>query len=129
MRISYYPIAVGCIRIMTMYSSRTELPLTPVMQHKDILRKILRILLKSDEWPPQSYDCNPMDYSIWDSCQRRCTRITIDHTEAQLKAKITETRNEITLNEIRRSISSWKKRLRGVCDHDQNGGHIGHLFK
>jgi hypothetical protein len=31
---------------------------------------------------------------------------------------------EITLEEIRKSISSWKKRLRADCEQD--GGHIDH---
>ena len=26
--------------------------------------------IKKDEWPPQSADCNPMDYAIWDALKK-----------------------------------------------------------
>ena len=68
--------------------------------------------IKKYEWPPQSPDCNPLDYSIWDSLSEKVYQgRDRPFTETQLKAKITEAWNEITLNKIRRSISSWKKRF------------------
>ena len=27
--------------------------------------------IKTDEWPPQSPHCNPMDYAIWDSLKKK----------------------------------------------------------
>ena len=27
--------------------------------------------IRKDEWPPQSPDCNPMDYALWDSFLKR----------------------------------------------------------
>ena len=27
--------------------------------------------IRKDEWPPQSPDCNPMDYSVWDSLSQK----------------------------------------------------------
>ena len=84
--------------------------------------------IRKDEWPPQSPDCNPMDYSIWDSLTNK-----VYHgrgkkfTEEELKERIRRAWDDITIDEIRMCILSWKKRLRAVCQQD--GGHIDHLFK
>jgi len=84
--------------------------------------------IKKNEWPPQSPDCNPMDYSIWDSLSQKVySGRNTKFTETELKEKIIEAWDDILLNEVRHSISSWKKRLRVVCQ--QGGGHIDHLLK
>ena len=28
-------------------------------------------VIKKNEWPPESPDCNPMDYAIWDSLKEK----------------------------------------------------------
>jgi len=84
--------------------------------------------IKKDEWPPQSPDCNSMDYSIWNSLTNK-----VYHgqgkkfTEEELEERIRRAWDDITIDEIRMCILSWKKRLRAVCQQD--GGHIDHLFK
>lgn len=84
--------------------------------------------IKKDDWPPQSPDCNPMDYAIWNSLSEKVYEGRRDpFTEDELKERIREKWDEISLPEIRQSISQWKKRLAAVCA--QNGGHIDHLFK
>lgn len=84
--------------------------------------------IKKDEWPPQSPDCNPMDYSIWNSLSEKVYRGQMDvFTEGELKAKIRESWEEITLEEIQNSIQAWKKRLRVITR--EGGGPIDHLFK
>jgi len=84
--------------------------------------------IKKDEWPPQSPDCNPMDFTVWDSLSEKVyADRTKVFTENELKDRIREKWNEIPQAEIRKCISSWKKRLRAVCNQD--GGHIDHLFK
>ena len=45
----------------------------------------------------------------------------------ELKDKIQQSCEEIELEDIRKSISQWKKRLRLACD--ENGGPIEHLYK
>ena len=83
--------------------------------------------IKKDEWPPQSPDLNPMDYTIWDSLSEKVYKgRTQKFTENEQKEKIREKWEEITLEEVRKSIGSFKKRLRAVCE--QNGGHIDHLL-
>ena len=84
--------------------------------------------IKKDEWPPQSPDCNPMDYAIWDALSEKVySGRTEKFTEDELKAKILEKWEEISLESVRKTISSFKKRLRLV--DDQDGGHIDHLLK
>ena len=65
--------------------------------------------IRKDEWPPQSPDCNPMDYAVWDK-----------FTENKLKKQIRKCWKDITLGEIQKTISVWKKRLRTVVT--ENGG-------
>ena len=83
--------------------------------------------IRKDEWPPQSPDCNPMDYAVWDSLSQKVYAGKQDKfTENELKK--TQIRNfwkDITLGEIQKTISVWKKRLRTVVA--ENGGHIDHL--
>ena len=37
----------------------------------DYLTENTNQFIKNDEWPPQSADCNPMDYAIWDMLSER----------------------------------------------------------
>jgi hypothetical protein len=54
---------------------------------------------------------------MWDSLSEKVYR---NLTKEELKQRITE------CWELRKSIGSWKKRLRAVCGED--GGPIDHLF-
>ena len=68
-----------------------------------------------------------MDYTISDSLSEKVYKgRTQKFTENELKEKIQEKWEEITLEEVRKSIGSFKKRLRAV--YEQNGGHIDHLL-
>ena len=75
-------------------------------------------------WPPQSPDLNPMDYSIWDSLSEKVYK---GRTENELKDKIREKWEEISVGDCRKAIGLFKKRLSAVCSQDS--GHIEHLFK
>ena len=93
---------------------------------QDYLRRKTPDFIKKDQWPPQSPDLNPMDYSIWDSLSEKVYKgRNKKFTEEELKQRITECWEEITLDEIRKSIGAWKKRLRTVFQ--QEGGPIDHL--
>ena len=53
-----------------------------------------------DEWPPQSHDLNPMDYTIWGSLSEKVYKgRTHKFTDNELKEKIREKWEEITLEE------------------------------
>ena len=67
--------------------------------------------IKRDESPPQSADCNPMDYAIWDMLIERVYAGQIHKfTEPELKQKILKVWQEISLTEIRASIYLFGKR-------------------
>ena len=45
--------------------------------------------IKKDEWPPQSPDCNPMDYAMWDSLKEKVyQRVQDKLTEQTLMKRI-----------------------------------------
>ena len=46
--------------------------------------------------------------------------------EEALKDTIRQKCTEISQNKVRKAVSSWKKRLRTICD--QSEGHIDHVF-
>ena len=63
------------------------------------------------------------DYAIWDMLSERVyAGRRHKFTEPELKQKILEAWQEISLSEIRASISCWKKGLKLVIEHD--GGHV-----
>ena len=80
--------------------------------------------IRKDEWPPQSPDCNPMDYAVWDSLSQKVYAGKQDKfTENELNKKDLKVLER--LGEIQKTISVWKKRLRTVVA--ESGGHIDHL--
>ena len=82
--------------------------------------------IAKDDWPPQSPDLNPTGYAIWDSLSEKVYRDRQKpFTEDELKDKIQECWEEISINEIRWSVSCWKKRLRDVVA--QREGSTDHL--
>lgn len=92
------------------------------------LQESVPAFIKKDEWPPQSPDCNPMDYCIWDILSRKVYNNRMEKfTEEELKRRIVECWEKITLREIQKAIASWKKRLWKV--YTGQGGHIEHLLK
>ena len=57
--------------------------------------------IKKDEWPPQSPDCNPMDYCVWDSLSEKVysERMTA-FKEETLKDAIRQKWREIPQDEV-----------------------------
>ena len=84
--------------------------------------------IKKDKWLPQSPDCNPMDYAIWDSLKEKVYRGMPDKlTKQALMNRVIVSWEEISIEEIRKNISAWKKRLCLVVEED--GGHFEHTLK
>ena len=82
---------------------------------------------KWSEWPPQPPGLNPMDYSVWDLLTKKAyAGRTEKCTEPESKDKTKEKWNEISVAEIRKSLSTWKKRL--WLDDSKGGSNIDHLF-
>ena len=53
--------------------------------------------IKKDEWPPQSPDCNPMDYNIWDSLKEKVYRVQDKLTKPESMNKIIISSKEISI--------------------------------
>ena len=81
-----------------------------------------------DEWPPNSPDCNPLDFHVWNSLRekvyagRREPFENLQELEAAAKAAW----REISVEEIRRAVDQFLPRLHVVVDQD--GGPIQHLM-
>ena len=69
-----------------------------------------------------------MDYAIWDSLKEKVYRGVQDKfTEQALMNRIITSWEEISIEEICKSISALKKRLHLVTEED--GDHIEHRLK
>jgi transposase len=77
-------------------------------------------------WPPQSPDCNPMDYYVWNALQEKVYEGRHEPFTLEELKKITAKWQELSMAGIRRALSQWRARLQAVCN--ENGGHIEHLF-
>ena len=81
----------------------------------DYLTENTNQFIKKDEWPPQSDDCYPMDYTIWDMLSERVYAGRVHKfTEPELKQKISKVWQEISLTENRASIYLFGKTAQ-VC--------------
>ena len=82
----------------------------------------------SDDWPPNSPDLNPLDYSVWNTlkelvyavCQKPFSNIDELKQTTQAKWSLIDDR------QIQKSIGQWKQRLWAVAR--EGGGSIKHLF-
>ena len=82
----------------------------------DYLTENTNQFIKNDEWPPQSADCNPMDYAIWDMLSERVYAGRVHKfTEPELTQKILKVWQEISLTENWASIYLFGKRAQVCC--------------
>ena len=69
-------------------------------------------VIKKNEWPPESPDCNPMDYAIWDSLKEKVYQGVRDKLIKQaLNNRINISWDQISVEGICKSISAWTKWL------------------
>ena len=67
-----------------------------------------------------------MDYCVWNLLNKKVYENRKEKfTTLEIKSKIQQSCEEIELEDIRKSISQWKKHLRLVCD--EICGHVEHL--
>ena len=81
--------------------------------------------IEPENWPPNSPDLNPVDYSIWGMLQQLVYRQRIRDIE-HLKEVLTACWDEISEDTINGAIGQFRKRLSLVIA--ANGGHIEHHF-
>ena len=81
------------------------------------LQKPASEFIPKNNRPPQSPDCTQMDYAIWDSHEENVYWYWVQRdklTDQELKDTNVASWELIPLDEIRNSISGWKKRLQLV---------------
>ena len=76
----------------------------------DHLPENAQVLLPED-WPPHSPDLNPMDYSVWSSLAQKVFKVKIRGIE-HLCQRLGEAWDDISQDEINRSIAGFRKRLK-----------------
>uniref|UniRef100_A0A914E5B1 Transposase n=1 Tax=Acrobeloides nanus TaxID=290746 RepID=A0A914E5B1_9BILA len=78
--------------------------------------------LRADgEWPPNSLDLNPLDYSIWSILEAKaCAKP--HKTIESLKRALIKAWNEITLEQLASIIDNFPKRLKACVE--AKGGHF-----
>ena len=80
---------------------------------QDWCRAQIPDFISSSEWPPSSPDLNPLDYSIWDILEARVNAVqhrSMDSLKKHLRAEW----RKLSMNVIRNSIASWRRRLQAV---------------
>ena len=89
------------------------------------LQKSVPDFIEPSNWPPNSPDMNPVDYSIWGALQQLVYRQKIEDTD-YLKQVLNSCWDMISQELINGAIDQWSKRLSLVVRF--RGGHIEHRF-
>lgn len=79
--------------------------------------------IEPDNWPPNSPDLNPVDYSIWGALQQLVYRQKI-HDLVHLKEVLTSYWEQVSQDLIDKAIDQWLRRISLVIR--ARGGHIEH---
>ena len=81
--------------------------------------------ISPDQWPPNSPDLNPVDYSVWGLLQERVYRTRIadmDELKQRLRTEWASLEHSVTVAAIRQ----WRQRLRACVRAE--GGHFEHCL-
>ena len=99
--------------------NRAPSPTSRVIQ--DHLLEATPEFIKKDEWPPQSPDCNLMDYAILDYLKENVKENVYQGVRDKVTKQALNDRiitsislEQISVSEILKSISTWKKWFRLV---------------
>ena len=99
---------------------------SPVCKHTvAFLQTNVPDFIEPPNWPPNSPDLNPVDYSIWGALQQLVYRQKIEDVD-QLKQVLNSCWDMISQELIDGAIKQWSKRLSSVVS--SRGGHIEHHF-
>ena len=89
------------------------------------LRTHVPDFIEPENWPPNSPDLNPIDYSIWGAHQQVVYKQRIPDIE-HLKDVLKAYWEEMSQDTINRAIGQFRKRLSLVIA--TQGGHMDHHF-
>lgn len=83
--------------------------------------------INKNEWPPNSPDLNPLDYSVWGAMLQRFEKIKPKPKNvAELKVALQNIWEELPQQSIKKTVMSFRKRLQACVRAD--GGHFEHLL-
>ena len=68
-----------------------------------------------DMWPPNSPDCNPLDYYVWGEVERE-TNATLCNTKDELRARIMAIFPNLNKETVQKSCSRFRSRLEVVVE-------------
>ena len=68
-----------------------------------------------DMWPPNSPDCNPMDYYVWGAVERDTNR-TSCNTKTELVKRVKTVFSRLSKDTVRAACGRFRKRLEAVVD-------------
>ena len=79
--------------------------------------------IEKDNWPSNSCDLNPLDYSIWGVMDQRVYKdIRVFETVNELKAKVQEEWDSLSQRLINQAVDHWRSRLQKVVEEE--GGFV-----
>ena len=84
-----------------------------------------RRFIKKDEWPPNSPDCNPLDFFFWDAVKNKVYEGQSERSKSikELKKQIRKVwKNACDVPTLRKAIMQFRPRLEAVVK--ENGGPI-----
>jgi len=90
-----------------------------------LLIKAVPAFIEPSNWPPNSPDSNPVDYSIWGALQQLVYRQMVEDVD-HLKQVLNSCWDMISQELIDGAIEQWSKRQSSVIH--SRGGHIEHRF-
>jgi len=84
--------------------------------------------ITKDEWPPNSPDLNPLDYSVWGLMLESYNKLNPKPTNrAELKDALQKIWDALPHTPIQKAVRSFRKRLQSCVRVE--GGHFEHLLK
>ena len=74
-------------------------------------------LLPPEDWPPNSPDCNPVDYRIWSSLEKKVYRVKIRDLDHLLEC-LQQEWDDFPQAEIDSAIDNFRARVRAMVEAD-----------
>lgn len=92
---------------------------------KALCEKLFPKTLTKEEWPSNSPDLNPIDYSIWSILSSKVSSIRHKSVES-LKTALQKAWDEIPVEQLAAIVDQFPKRLKACISN--GGGHIEQNF-
>jgi hypothetical protein len=96
-------------------------------QAQDWLEHHCPEFVNKDEWPPNSPDLNPLDFSIWGVMLDKYDKLSAKpKTTAELKLVLQQIWDSLSQEFIQKTVLAFRKRVQACIRSD--GGHFEHLL-